>query len=106
MPAPNQDYGTEHAPFCASGDRAERRGFCDCGAEDRDERPWRLRVDADPNGGKPCVHVLTDRELSLREAVELALSLQELTRIEAGRWSKREMARLDRQLANIKAAKE
>jgi hypothetical protein len=101
----NQDYGIKHADDCAKGARAEDRGECDCGAEDG--RPWKLRVDRpkDPTE-RPTVHVITHRELTLREAVELALTLQELTRIEGERWGKAECARLEREAQRVRLKKD
>ncbi len=66
-----------HAPNCATGARAEKRGPCDCGAVDA--RPWRLRpvhyVDRDQ---AVEIEIVIDRVLTTHEAMDLALTLQHL----------------------------
>ncbi len=101
-PRANQDYGEKHAADCASGDRAEVRGECDCGAVDG--RPWKLRVER-TKGERPVVHVVLHRELTLRELTEMALSSLELTRIEGEQWGKEECTRLERDAKALRAKK-
>ena len=83
----NQAYGIRHTDDCPSGDRAEQRGPCTCGATD--ERPWRVRAmrETDANE-RPLVEVQVTRPLTTREAVELSLTLQELTRVLGERWGR------------------
>lgn len=84
------EYGVPHADWCPSGDRAEVRGPCSCGSQD--ERPWRVReVSQTDASGKPMVELVVLRALTTREAVELSLTLQELTRQIGERWGRREM---------------
>jgi hypothetical protein len=73
---------TQHSDACAIGARAELRGPCDCGAVI--ERPWRVRslparehkiVDERDD----LVEIVIDRPLTTREAMDLALTLQDLT---------------------------
>lgn len=76
-----------HTPTCASGARAETRAACDCGAG---EPPYRARVmDETDEAGKRLVEIQIDGPLTTSEAVMLSIMLQELTRQEGQRWSKK-----------------
>jgi hypothetical protein len=76
-----------HTPTCASGARAETRAACDCGAG---ELPYRARViDETDETGKRLVEIQIDGPLTTSEAVMLSIMLQELTRQEGQRWSKK-----------------
>jgi len=87
MTVPNPAYGVRHADTCPSGDRAELRGPCSCGAAD--DRPWAVRALGDTDErGRALVEVSIRRVLTSGEAVELALTLQELTREIGERWAR------------------
>jgi hypothetical protein len=67
-----------HAPTCATGSRAETRGPCDCGAEDR-PAAWAIQIvdEYEDNDSRPMVRivadVLTREELFLlRNAIPVA----------------------------------
>ena len=77
-----------HAETCSTGARAERRGECNCGAVDA--RPYRLRAVDVAGSIERAVELVVERPLTLTEAVELSLSMQELTREEAQRRCRRE----------------
>lgn len=77
----------KHSDTCAIGARAEERGPCNCGADER-VRPWRIRPVAIPEPGSVNaataeytlgIMVQIDRDLTTREAMDLALTLQHLT---------------------------
>lgn len=80
---------SNHSPTCASGARAEQRGPCDCGAIDA--RPWRVRFTDTMHEDRRLIEFEIDRPLTTTEALDLALSVQEMTRIEGERWARADM---------------
>lgn len=80
----------QHSPTCASGARAELRGECDCGAVD--DRPYRARfTDTHDDTGRRLIELQLDRPLTCREAGELEIVLQTMTREEGQRWARHDM---------------
>jgi len=76
-----------HTPTCATGARAETRGPCDCGAG---SLPYRARTLPETDEqGKRLVEIQIDGPLTTSETTMLAIMLQELTRDEGQRWSRK-----------------
>lgn len=77
-----------HAPTCATGARAERRGPCDCGSTQ--SVPFRIGMHggtAVDESGRRLVEIEVDSPMTTADAVQLSIALQDLTRIEGQRWA-------------------